>query len=293
VTVVTLFDPTQQHSHSSNVKMFIDDASNSTGKSLQWLHEPPTPLKVNKLLRHDAQTWERLLRTSGGLINLTKCLFYVSFWRFDSEGRASLIPKNELPPLLLSSGSSPSHVPVIQYNSDQAHKYLGNHMAPNFQMKTAYSHLLVSSNHFARRLAASPISRRDAWIAYFAVYIPAMIYTFPVTTHIAKSLRTLQSKALRSTLNKLGFNCNTPLAVAFGPSVNLGLSLRDLPTAQGIALFVMLVRHFRSQSDQGCLLFITLTWWQLFMGTSYPLLERPQESLPYDDAHILSAPGSF
>jgi hypothetical protein len=39
-----LFDPTQQHAHSSNVKMFIDDASYLTGKFLQWLHEPPTPL---------------------------------------------------------------------------------------------------------------------------------------------------------------------------------------------------------------------------------------------------------
>jgi hypothetical protein len=166
-------------------------------------------------------------------------------------------------------------------------------MAPNFQMKTAYSHLLASSNHFARRLAASPLSHQDAWIAYFAVYIPAMIYTFPVTTHSEKSLRILQTKALRPTLNKTGFNRNTPLAVAFGPKVNLGLSLRDLPTEQGIALLVMLVRHLHSQSYQGRLLFITLVWWQLFMGTSYPLLERPQELLPYDDAHILSATRQF
>jgi hypothetical protein len=185
--------------------------------------------------------------------------------------------------------SFPSQFPVIQYNSDQAHKYLGNYMAPNFQMKTAFSHLLAASNHFARRLAASPLSRRDAWIAYFAVYVPAMTYTFPVTTHSVRSLRTQQSKALRAILNKLGYNCNTPLVVVFGPIVNLGLSLRDLPTEQGIALLVMLLRHIRSHSDQDRLLFITLAWWQLLMGTSYPLLERPQDPLPYDTAHVLSA----
>jgi hypothetical protein len=107
---LTLFDPSQAHSHSSNVKMFIDDASNSTGKFLRWLHDPPTTLEVTDLLWHDAQTWERLLWTSGGLLNLTKCLFYVSFWRFDREGRASLTPTSELPPLLLSSGA-PRHLP--------------------------------------------------------------------------------------------------------------------------------------------------------------------------------------
>jgi hypothetical protein len=178
---LTLFDPSQAHSHSSNVKMFIDDASNSTGKFLRWLHDPPTPLEVTDLLRHDAQTWERLLWTSGGLLNLTKCLFYVAFWRFDTEGRASLTPTSELPPLLLSSGSSPGTLPVIQYNPDQAHRYLGNQMAPTFQMKTAYAELLATSNNFARQLAASPLSRQDTWIAYFAVYLPAMIYTLPVT----------------------------------------------------------------------------------------------------------------
>jgi hypothetical protein len=94
-------------------------------------------------------------------------------------------------------------------------------------------------------------------------------------------------------LNKLGFNRHTPLAVALGPSLNLRLSLRDLPTEQGIALMVMIVRHLRSKSDQGRLLFIALSWWQLVMGTSYPLLQRPQRPILYDDAHIMSATRQF
>jgi hypothetical protein len=70
----TFLNPAQTIQYTSTVKMFIDDASNVTGKFLQWLHLPPTAQEVLDLLTHDAQTWERLLWTSGGLLNLTKCL---------------------------------------------------------------------------------------------------------------------------------------------------------------------------------------------------------------------------
>jgi hypothetical protein len=52
-------------------------------------------------------SWERLLWTSGGLLNLSKCLYYVVSWTFDSEGRASMTPASDIhPPITLSSGDS-------------------------------------------------------------------------------------------------------------------------------------------------------------------------------------------
>jgi hypothetical protein len=57
------------------------------------------------MLEHDFQTWERLLWTSGGLWNLSKWLYYVVSWTFNSEGRASMTPASDiLPPLALLSG---------------------------------------------------------------------------------------------------------------------------------------------------------------------------------------------
>jgi hypothetical protein len=81
--------------------------------------------------------------------------------------------------------------------------------------------------------------------------------------------------------------------VVFGPCLHLGLSMRDLPTEQGIALLIMLIRHLRAASDQCHLLLIALSWWHLAMGTSYPLLEEPQQSLLHDQAHIFSAARQF
>jgi hypothetical protein len=291
--VTTFLDPAQMIQYTSTVNIFIDDASNATGKFLQWLDQPPTAQEVTDLLTHDAQTWERLLWTSGGLLNLTKFLYYVTFWTFDVEGQGSLTPKDELLQLFLTNGNSAIPVPVEHYNFDVAHKYLGNQMAPNLQMKTAYAQLLTTSNQFARRLAASPLSKRDAWIAYFAVYIPQMTYTLCLTSHSAKKLRMLQSKAPRATLNKLGFNRNTPHAVVFGPCIRAGLSMRDLPTEQGIALLIMIIRHLHSYTAQTKILRISLSWWQLVMGTSFPLLANPDPLLLHDEAHIFSAARQF
>jgi hypothetical protein len=287
----TFLDPAQTIQYSSTVKMFIDDASNATGKFLRWLHQPPTAQDVTDMLRHDAQMWERLLWTSGSPLNLTKCLYYVTFWTFNVEGWGSLTPKDELPQLLLTNGNSAIPVPVEHYNFDVAHKYLGNQMAHNFQMKTAYAQLLATSNQFARRLAASPLSKRDAWIACFTVYLPQTTYTLCLTAHSAPKLRKLQSKALCATLNKVGFNRNTPHPVVFGPCIRAGLSMRDLPTEQGIALLIMIIRHLRSHTAQTKILRIAL--WQLVMGTSFSFLATPDPILLHDEAHIFPLPARF
>jgi hypothetical protein len=73
-------DPAQQLHYTATVKMFIDDASNCTNHFLGWLHEPPKLEAIVEMTRHDSQTWERFLWTSGGLLHLTKCAFYIIVW---------------------------------------------------------------------------------------------------------------------------------------------------------------------------------------------------------------------
>jgi hypothetical protein len=75
---LTFSDPSQAHQYSTTTNMFIDDASNCTNASLSWLYYPPELAEVVSMLQQESQTWERLLWTSGGLLNLTKFLYYVT-----------------------------------------------------------------------------------------------------------------------------------------------------------------------------------------------------------------------
>jgi hypothetical protein len=95
---LTFSDPSQAHQYSTTTNMFIDDASNCTNAFLDWLYYPSELAEVVSMLQQDSQTWERLLWTSGGLLNLTKCLYYVFAWTFDVEGRAKQVPAASIQP---------------------------------------------------------------------------------------------------------------------------------------------------------------------------------------------------
>jgi hypothetical protein len=92
---------------------------------------------------------------------------------------------------------------------------------------------------------------------------------------------------------KLGFNRNTARAVAYGPSRYGALGLRDWVVEQGIAQLVMLLRHLRGKTDQGRLLLIALSWWHLYSGTSFQLLQDPHSPLHLGEHHIFSSLRSF
>jgi hypothetical protein len=241
---------------------------------------------VVEMLQHDSQTWERLLWTSGGLLNLSKCLYYILTWWFDSEGRATMVPAAGIhPSLRLASGTDPHKAAVNHFNYDEAHTYLGDSLAPNLQMKTGDASLMQKGLTFSRRLVSSSLSKHDTWIAYFTVFQPAMTYTFPVTHHSTARLHKIQSAPTRSTLMKLGFNRNTAHAVAFSPSRYGGLGLRTLHVEQGIAGLTILIRHLHARTPQGSLLLITLAWCHKSLESKHPYLNF-QTPRPHMTPHI-------
>jgi hypothetical protein len=218
-----LCNPSQQTVYTTTTNMFVDDVSNYTNRFVSWLHEPPALEEIAEVLHHDSQTWERLLWTSGELLNLLKCAYYILAWKFDAEGRPSPISKCDLPAVQLSSGNSPGTAPMTQLNFDETRRYLGNILSTDMQMKDASAALLQTSRSFASGILCSKLSKRDSWVAYFAVFVSSVVYSLPIT-HLSKTtLRKIQSVAIRTCLMKTGFNSNTAHRVVFGPSLHGGL----------------------------------------------------------------------
>ena len=118
--------------------------------------------EVVSLLQHTSQTWERLLWTSGGLLNLEKCAYYIIHFEYDQEGRPSYVPKTDMPKLSLTSGADPATTEVDQLDFDEVHKYLGNHLTGNMDMNESFESLLTKSNNFAYRMMSSNLSKYDA-----------------------------------------------------------------------------------------------------------------------------------
>jgi hypothetical protein len=152
---VTFSDPSQTRLYRNTAAMFIDDNTSASNDFNHWLHQQPTPDLVVKLLAKAAQVWERLLFTSGGLLKLRKCLYYVMYWAFDSESRATLLPSSDIPSLLLTNGRSEELKPIRQHDCSEVHKYLGLWNSPFLSMKPNLEALHKKGKSFAQRLFKS------------------------------------------------------------------------------------------------------------------------------------------
>ena len=71
-------------------------------------------------------------------------------------------------------------------------------------MTSQYNALLSKSNHYARAIAACPLTRTGACNTYFTVYLPAITYSLKASSLKVEELERIQSKAMQSFLNKMG-----------------------------------------------------------------------------------------
>jgi hypothetical protein len=121
-------------------------------------------------------------------LKLKKCLYYIMFWDFDEEGRASLRSANEIPPLLLTNGRDAAAKPITQYDYTRAHKYLGLRNSPSLSMRDNRAALQQASNNFGKRIFKSGLTKSEVWLAYFTCYIPSITFTFPVASFTKQDL---------------------------------------------------------------------------------------------------------
>lgn len=149
-----------KHKYHIKFKMLFDNNTTSSKKFLKWLQTKPPPHEIVSLLKHDAQTWESCFWTSGGLLNLKKCLYYIMAWEFDDKGYATLIPSDCLPSIRLSSGNINQWSTIQHFDSTTSHKTLGNHMAPSLQMTSSLSALKKRVQHYSTHITTSSLTRQ-------------------------------------------------------------------------------------------------------------------------------------
>jgi hypothetical protein len=59
---------------------FVDDAQNGLNNAHQAT--PWTISDLSRCLAHMSQTWEKLLFSSGGALELSKCFYYIVYWKW-------------------------------------------------------------------------------------------------------------------------------------------------------------------------------------------------------------------
>ena len=260
---------------------FVDDTQNGTNDahcSQSWTLD-----ELIERLQAMAQTWERLLHCSGGALELTKCSYYLLSWKW-TNGIPNLLTLQETQagaPITLKSGTSNKPIPIHQLAPSEAHKTLGVWLAPDGNEKAQVDYLLSKSHQIAILISQSNFTRLEAHMAYHLCWIPAVTYSFGISTIPDSALLTIQSHPTMNFLQKMGFNQNFPRAISFGPQELGGLALRNLPVEQGIARISTFLEHVYNDSETGKLILISLHSLQLEAGTKSHLLADPLPKMSY------------
>ena len=166
-------------------------------------------------------------------------------------------------------------------------------MTPNGDDWAQVEFLRREANKVATLIASSHLTKSEAMLAYHTHWIPSVGYSLGTMTMEPRDLRSIQSQATASFLQKLGFNKHFPRAAVFGPAEMGGLALRDLVVEQGIAQIMTLMDHLYNKTETGKLIRISLATLQMEAGTQGHLLYETIPQLTYISSCWISAIRNF
>ena len=277
--------------HKLHISMigFVDD---STGYCNAKTPNEDVSTLFSKM-QHDAHLWNTLLWQSGGDLELSKCLYHVSDYQFTPKGEPVL--HNDFPRLKISipSNSEPCNLVISRRSPYNDHETLGCFKSPSGNQVTQLLALREKCNRHLQVIQSSPFHRQDARTYYYAIFLPSIGYSLPLSHFTEKELISIQYKPTRLLLAKAGFNRNTKQEVIFGPKSLGGLAWRTLYDIQGIGQVELFLKHWRCESFVSKLLEINFSWIMAQTGTSYSPLEITKQSLPHLEAKWFQSLRSF
>ena len=141
--------------------------------------------------------------------------------------------------------------------------------------------LKEKADSFAIRLRTPKLTPRDIQTFHQTMYAPAMRYVLPCLAIDEEELEPIQTKVLKSMLQKLGYSSKLPTAIRHGPPELGGLALFDLRTELGISTLKYMRDAIYSKTEAGKLMTLNAKYSQIESGLAEPILEHPGISLPY------------
>lgn len=269
---------------------FVDDTTTSICD-----HSHSDPMSLATLIttiKHDLQCWANLLSLTGGALELAKTELYLLHWHFSSSGFPCLTSTQDNI-LTLTSSRSNQAFPVISSSPSSSFKLLGFHIAPDQNMETQFSVLRKKAHKIAYAVSGSSVTSREAFLAYFAIYCPALSYVLPLTTFNKKQCHRIHSTPTQIFLQKAGFASTMHRDIVFGARADGGLGFRNLFVEQGISHVLRIVQTLRTPGQSQVLLRIAIDEWQINSGFDTPLLYLPSLPCPHAEGSWLNTTRQF
>ncbi|KAI2511593.1 hypothetical protein MHU86_2847 [Fragilaria crotonensis] len=263
--------PDSSQRHARLIDAFVDDTSlGFTDPGLITLET------MIAKLNHIAQTWENILFYSGGALNLSKCSWYTMYWDW-KKGRPILrrIEDEDQPLTLTTQGNTTDQTIIKRLPLSKASRILGVYLAPDGNFSEQLTVLKTKADGFAIKLRSPKLTPRDIKTFHQTMYAPAMRYVLPCLAIDEEELGHVQTKVVKSMLQKLGYPSTLPTEIRYGPVELGGLGLIDLRTELGISTLTYMRNAIYSNTEAGKLMIMNVKYSQIESGILEPILEHP------------------
>jgi hypothetical protein len=280
-------DPTQAFSHQRTGDGFVDDVANVFNFGLAaMITAHYSEQMIAQGMQAEAQTWERLLHSTGGALELSKCFFYVMAWKFKKDGTPMLLTPDEMPDISihLTTGTSDTLHPIAHKSTYDAHKTLGVKPNPSADTAACFTTQLAKGNCISEGVRLSPMERNEALMGYRHIWLPSVGYPLACWPLCEDDLYQIEKNSVNAFLPKMGFSRTTCRAIVFGSKKFGGFGLTRLRDFQGVNQISLFLQHIRLYDSIGVMYHIGYCWYQLYCGTSFAMLSQPAATLPHAPA---------
>jgi len=166
--------------------------------------------------QNNADLWNGLLIASGGKNSCPKSCGSIFLWGFDSDGRAFLRNRNELPIEITLFNHDTKDRDVLHLTStDEPVKLLSTYLTQDGNSKKQALVISEKCATYAALTRNCPFNRADIMTLYHSMYLTSVGYPLPATTLSAKQLDDAESPTMNAFLPLMGYNRNMPRAVIF------------------------------------------------------------------------------
>ncbi|MGB0425122.1 MAG: hypothetical protein ACPGED_12395, partial [Flavobacteriales bacterium] len=230
--------------------------------------------------QQDAQTWNDILFTSGGKLELPKCGFHVIYYEYTEAGIPYMLHSTNRPINLKANDNT--QIPIQEKDIHTSRKNLGHFKSPSRNYIPQLNNLCTKATELSKAITSCPVSRDEAKQLYETVFRPAIEYPIGQSFLTPKQLHSIEAKALPWIIAKCGYNRNTSRQVIFGPSNIGGAGFTPLYSKAGTEYVLHFLKHLRTPWTQcGKLIRMTLEWSQFQAGLTQPILEHPKLPIGY------------
>ena len=251
---------------------FVDDAGLGTNAD----HNSPQVLASH--LQTLAQRWEKLLYSTGGALNLSKCFWFLLSWRW-VHGKPVLQTSSTAPATLqMTSEGDPTPVIIPRIEPTSTFRTLGVHISPSGSNKGALKVLQGIVFEYCNIVKGSNLTRQEALMSYIQYLLPKLRFQPPLLSLSQQDCDKLTSQIFMALLPKLHINRHTARSIVFGAEKYGGLALPNLYITQGVDKLKLFLGHLRIQDRTSQLIYIDMSYIQLLTGSGTLFLNQDATS---------------